>query len=627
APHLASVLLATETPFVLLLDDVHELRSPACQDALSVVISGIPSGSQLVMASRWEPPVLSQLRASGDTVEALAEDLALDADGARKVFAEAQVTISLEAAEEISTQTEGWAVGLYLAAMSTRQSHSTEVSISGEDRFVADYLYRESLAGMPEATQQFLRRTSVLGQLCAPLCESLTGVSDGQQVLRELEDSTVFLIPIDRRRQWYRYHPLYREFLLGELRRVDPGSIMELRLRAADWYEANGLPTMAFEHLLMTSERDRCVQLAMQLILPMYNAGQILTVERWLAELGDPAIEAHPPLAVLAGWIAALSGHSVQAQRWATVVDAADAASCELTPVDGTASFESARAMLRAFLCATGPEQMLIDAEAALDEERPWSAWRATALCLAAEACRISGDDERAQALFAETSDQGSAVGNSDAVVDSEAELGLMAMDDERWDDAAAHVGRALAIIADHRMHDYAVSMLAFAVSARLAMHRGDTEEADRELIRAMRVRPECTVAIPYLAVRARLQLAKMQWARGRPAFARELMREIDDVLLHRPALGNLVGQVSAFRGAMTYSAQVAVIGRSPLSPAELRLLPYLQTHLTLPEIGQRLFVSRNTVGTQVAAIYRKLGVSSRSAAVDQATKIGLLGH
>ena len=168
--------------------------------------------------------------------------------------------------------------------------------------------------------------------------------------------------------------------------------------------------------------------------------------------------------------------------------------------------------------------------------------------------------------------------------------------------------------------------MLVFALSARLAVHQGDLKEGNRQLTQAMRARPTCTFMLPWLALRVRLQLAKVYWATGDHASPRHLLREIDDILLHRPALGTLVDEISDFRGIVTSSTQRSATGGSPLSPAELRLLPYLQTHLTFSEIGERLFVSRNTVSTEVASIYRKLGVSSRRDAVQHATVIGLLG-
>jgi LuxR family maltose regulon positive regulatory protein len=123
-----------------------------------------------------------------------------------------------------------------------------------------------------------------------------------------------------------------------------------------------------------------------------------------------------------------------------------------------------------------------------------------------------------------------------------------------------------------------------------------------------------------------RLQLAKVHRTIGDLATARHLLLEIDDVLLHRPALGTLVDEVADLRRLVTASTSEGAVGGTPLTPAELRLLPYLQTHLTIREIGERLFVSRNTVSTEVGSIYRKLGVSSRGDAVAQAMRIGLLG-
>lgn len=168
--------------------------------------------------------------------------------------------------------------------------------------------------------------------------------------------------------------------------------------------------------------------------------------------------------------------------------------------------------------------------------------------------------------------------------------------------------------------------MLAFAAAARLALHDGVLEQVDLQLTRGMRARPSCTYVLPSLATRSRLQMARVFWARGDHTTARHLLREIDDILVRRPDLGVLVDQVNDFRKVVAADAR-GVTGRGPpLTPAELRLLPYLQTHLTIGEIGERLFVSRNTVSSEVASIYRKLGVSTRNEAVTQATAIGLLG-
>jgi ATP/maltotriose-dependent transcriptional regulator MalT len=386
-----------------------------------------------------------------------------------------QVSLSPELAAAVTERTEGWPVGLYLAALIAKDSEAEAWAIAGDDRYVADYLYQETLIRQPEDTQRFLRRTAVLDHFCAPLCDAVLGSSGTAGSLRHLEASGLFLIPLHRRRQWYRYHALFREFLLGELRRTEPDRITMLHQRAADWYESSGSPAQAVEHLLQTTDQDRTVCLATRLALPAYMAGRLPAVLRWYRAIGDVNIERYP---------------------------------------------------------------------------RP--------------RCK--------------------------------------------------------------RMQDYAFSSLAFAGAARLSVHCGDLDEARRQLARAMRARPTATYLVPCLAVRLRLQLAKVYLAMADPGTARQLLREIGDILVHRPSLGALIEEAGEFRCALASSAASGANGRPPLTPAELRLLPCLQTHLTARGIAERLVLSRQTVQSEVKSIYRKLGVSSREETVQQATAIGLLG-
>ena len=623
APRLAAALGAAPEPFVLMLDDLHALRSPACHDALGVVVAGIPRGSQLVAASRVEQPHVPRLRVSGEVLEFGTDDLTLNDAGARQIFSDAQVELTTEQRVDVLERTEGWPAGLYLAALIAKENPAEVATITGADRYVADYLYRESMASQSEDVQRFLRRTAVVDQLSGPLCDALLERSDGQARLRNLEAASLFVLPMDRKREWYRYHALYREFLLGELQRIEPELVAKLHLRAADWYESNGSPQLAVDHLMNTDERDRCVQLVTTLVLSTYSAGQVSTVQHWLTALRDADIERHPPLAVLAGWVALLTGNTEDTERWAAI---AAAGSWEQTPLDGTASFESAQAMLRAVLCADGPDFMTADAEYAVGEEPPWSQWRDTALLLLAEARSLSGDLDDAAALFAESASLGTRLGNTDTVVAGGAELAMLLMDLGRWDEARGSLTPALSAIDEHRMDDYVVSALAFAAAARLALHQGDLEGTNRQLTRAMRTRPTCTYVIPWLAVRLRLQLAKIYLALSDVTTAHHLMREIDDILIRRLSLGALAEDARVFRVALTSRKVTAASAGTPLSPAELRVLPYLQTHLTMPEIAGRLFVSQNTVRSQVGSIYRKFGVASRNDAVQHATEVGMLG-
>jgi LuxR family transcriptional regulator, maltose regulon positive regulatory protein len=365
------------------------------------------------------------------------------------------------------------------------------------------------------------------------------------------------------------------------------------------------------------------VRLVTKLAHPTCMAGQFSTLQRWLRAIGDVNIERYPPLAAQRCWGCVNTGDTTGAARWAAVVNAA---SFDGAPGDGSASFDSARAMLRAFMCAAGPEQMMADAAFAVAQEPPWSPWRDTAMAVLAEAHLLAGHLDQARAAFAEASRTAAQNGNVDTIPECESQLAWLAMDRGQWQEAASRVGLALATIEHNRLQDYVTSIRAFPAAARLALHRGDRKEAHWQLARAMRIRTTATYVMPYHAVGSRLQLARVYLAIADPGTARQLLREIDDILTRRPALGTLIGEVDEFRRAVASSAAPGTADPPPLTPAELRLLPYLETHLTADMIASRLFISSHTVKTEIKAVYRKLGVSSRNDAVQKATAIGLLG-
>jgi LuxR family maltose regulon positive regulatory protein len=267
---------------------------------------------------------------------------------------------------------------------------------------------------------------------------------------------------------------------------------------------------------------------------------------------------------------------------------------------------------------------MTADAAFAVAHEPAWSPWRADALWILGESHLLAGHPGEARAAFAEGSATAAALHIPAAITICESQLAQLDMDGGDWQEAASRLELALATIDENRMHEHVYSIPAFAGAARLSLHRGDLNEASRQLTQAMGALPSATYLLPYRAVRLRLQLARAYVALADRATARQLLREIDDIVRHRPALGTLTGKVEEFRG-LTSGAAAGVTGRPPLTPAELRLLPYLQTHLTADRIAERLFVSSWTVKTEVKAIYRKLGVSSRNDAVQKAAAIGLL--
>jgi LuxR family transcriptional regulator, maltose regulon positive regulatory protein len=275
--------------------------------------------------------------------------------------------------------------------------------------------------------------------------------------------------------------------------------------------------------------------------MPTYMAGQLSTVQRWFAALGDANIARYPPLAVLRCWEGVLTGDTAKAERWAAIVDAA---SFDDEPTSGTASFDSGRAQLQAGMCAGGPEQMMADATFSLAQEPAWSPWRDSALWMLGEAHLLAGHLDEARAAFAEASAAGAGMGNWDTIPICEAHLAWLAMDRGEWGEAADRLKLALDTIDAQRLHDHVFSLPAFAGAARLSLHHGGPKEARRQLARAMRARPSATYLLPYHAVRLRLQLARVYLALAEQGTARQLLREIDDILTHRPDLGTLIDEV-----------------------------------------------------------------------------------
>jgi LuxR family maltose regulon positive regulatory protein len=201
----------------------------------------------------------------------------------------------------------------------------------------------------------------------------------------------------------------------------------------------------------------------------------------------------------------------------------------------------------------------------------------------------------------------------------------LVAMARGQWSRAEVLAGQARTALRRARIEESYATPLICALRARAALHRGDVPAAREQLVDAQRLRPLLTYALPYLAVQTRIELARVHLALADQAGARTLMREVDDLLRRRPGLGTLTGEAGTLRAQLSRERGSGVPGASALTTAELRLLPLLSTHLSFPEIGQELFLSRSTIKTEAMSIYRKLGASSRTQAVTRSRELGLL--
>jgi LuxR family maltose regulon positive regulatory protein len=621
-PRLGSALWSMTTPVALVLDDVHLLHNAECRSALSVLADHVPARSRLVLAGRAEPPLrIARLRAEGRLLEIGPGELSLTREDAAALLRAAGLRLGEDDVATLHQRTEGWPAGLYLAALYLKEGGplgSAAVSFGEDDRLVSDYMEAEFLARISARHRAFLTRTAVLERMSGSLCEAVLELPGSAATLAELARSNLLLMPLDRRGHWYRYHHLFRDMLLAELERLEPGLLPVLRRRAAGWCLDNGRPEEALGYFMAAEDVDEVARLVEELALPAFRRARLSTLQGWFHWLdGHGGIEGHPMAALWAAVLAAQMGRPAEAERWAGVVDRGK--------YRGAGSDDPAArawtAVLRALLCRDGVKQMLADA----DEAVRWFA-AAGIVAPVAGTCRglalvLSGDPQGADVSFAEAISEGADIGAPDVLADALAERSLLAMARGEWSSAEALASQARAV--EHRAG--IEEMLVCAVQARIALHRGDVAAARRELVSAQRLRPLLSYIYPHLAIQARIELAQVHLALADMAGARTLMREIDEILTRRPDLGTLVGEARALRVRLTAERSPAAPGASSLTAAELRVLPMLATHLSFPEIGAEMFLSPHTVKSQAMSIYRKLGASSRHQAVTRSRELGLL--
>jgi LuxR family maltose regulon positive regulatory protein len=626
-PRLSSAFWSMTCPVALVLDDVHILRNLECRTALSVLADHVPVGSRLALAGRTPPPLrVARLRAEGKIAEIGPADLSLTSGDASSLLRNIDLILGDDDVAELHRRTEGWPAGLYLAALYRKEGGllpEAMISFSGDDRFISDYVESEFLARISRQRRTFLTRTAVLERMCGPLCDAVLDVPGAGADLAELARSNVLLVPLDRRGEWCRYRHLFRDMLRAELHRQEPELVPVLRRRAATWCLSNGAPEEALEYSIAAGDVDAVADLVERLGVLAYRQGRVPTVRRWFGWLEEQGgIERHPMVAVLAALLSGGTARPADAERWADVVDRwqyGDPARSD------DPSAEAWAAMVRALFCRGGIERMRADADEAVRRFAAGSFLTPTPALTQGIAHVLSGDIDGGDVCLERAASLGEELGSPEDVVMALFERSVVAMARSEWVRAGVFAEQADAALRRGRMEDSYATTLVCAVQARVALHGGDAPAARQYLIRAQRTRPMLTYILPHLAVQARIELARVHLVLADIAGARTLMREIDELLRRRPGLGILPGEAQGLRDQLAKERGSHAMGVSALTAAELRLLPLLSTHLSFPEIGQQLFLSRNTIRSQAQSVYRKLGVSSRNQAVTRARALGLL--
>ncbi len=621
-PRLVRLIAEAEDERLMILDDVHEVRSPEARDVLRAIVDHVPPGSSLVLAGRARPDLpIARLSASGRLVELGAPDLRMTVAEGSAMLRNAGVVVDAEEVEMLVRRTEGWPAALYLAAVALRDAEPNDLEelVGGPGSQLVDYFREEVLSGASADDTRFLLESSILEELRAADCDAILERSDSAERLASLAQANLFVTPLAMHGEAYRVHGLFREDLLAELRRLQPGRAPALHRRAAARYAEQGDVERAVRHALAGGDPATAADLIWSVSPEYESRGRSATLKRWLEMFAPEHFHEYPSLALTAGWAAIDDGDGDSAEHWVTVALAApaDAVLSDGTPMAAAAGLLDA---------ALGKRGVRAVAEAAASSDAllpPGSPWKCAAKFLRGAAAYLADDADTARTVLLDG--QAAAASRVPAVyVLCLTELALMAIDADAWEEAESLIGRARLSQRTGQLQDYATQGIFSATTALVHAHRSEPQAARPAMAAATRALAAHRHLGPWLAAQARLVLARAHLALGDPAPARELLREARQIAEADPGATRLhdgVEEVASDLEALparTADGEVITI-------AELRTMQYLPTHLSLREIGDRLRVSRNTVKTHTISIYRKLNVSSRSEAVDRGRELGLL--
>jgi LuxR family maltose regulon positive regulatory protein len=462
----------------------------------------------------------------------------------------------------------------------------------------------------------------VLDRISGSLCDAVLETTGSAAWLDEIQALDLFIVPEDDQGEWFRYHRLFAEMLQSELRRREPGEEFRIRRRAAAWYEEHGQPDQAVRYAMAGDDQPTAARLITAYAQQFNSTGRIRQVREWLDALDEQLLPATPPLAAIAAWIWALTGDAPRAQ---SALRIAESASYDGPMPDGSASMESAVRRARASLAPNGLRAMRADAERAVFLEQAGSPWHTMAALLYGSACLLLGERDLAVQELARAARLGrdtAAPGSSFAL----GQLALLAVDEGDWPTAASCAYDARALIDSTSLETSVTSLPAYAACAMVALHRGNVQAARIDAAVALRLyRRPSPVAFPWFAAQMAIRLGRLLLQFDDPA---EAQRKATDAGRYLPLLGPTTVLTEQHHQLLVELDRVrsrVVSDGTTLTAAEFRILPMLPTHLSLAEIARQLVLSRNTVKTQVAAIYRKLDVTSRTEAVQRATDLGLL--
>jgi LuxR family maltose regulon positive regulatory protein len=324
---LINEIAVIEQNFVLVLDDYHVIEDPAVHNAMTFLLDNLPPKMHLVITSRSDPLLpIPSLRAKSQVIELRAENLRFTFQEATRFLNQVMgLAVSEDDVHSLETRTEGWITGLHLAALSMQDSADAAGFISaftGDDRYIVDYLVDEVLAQRPSGTKNFLLQTSILNRMTGSLCDAVTGQGGGQELLERLDQANLFIVPLDNRRRWYRYHHLFTDLLRQRLDEAARSQeINNLHQRASQWYEENDFLIEAVEHALAAEDFDNVIRLIDIGSMEILMRSQQSLLLKWQDELPRELVASHPRFCMTIAWAWLSMGHPIEAENCLQLIE------------------------------------------------------------------------------------------------------------------------------------------------------------------------------------------------------------------------------------------------------------------------------------------------------------------
>lgn len=629
-PRVLTALAAQAMPVVLVLDDHHRLDHPVCHGQIEALIDRLPPGGQVVLAGRIEPVLpLSRYRARGELLELRIRDLRLTGAQAGPFIRQvAGVQLREPDVQRLVERTEGWPAAIYLAAQSLRESPDPAgfvADFSGTSRFVADYVEEEVLGPLPADLRRFMVRSAVLTTFTAPLFDAVAApdrTGSGSGPFERLVRANPLVIPLDEHRLRYRYHHLLLDVLRDELAADQPDAVPELHRLAGDWCAGHGDTDDAIDHALAGGDADRALHVLTRQWMIYAGAGRFAAAADRLAEIGAQRVARSAAAAICAAWIYAACGDRATARHWLRVAEELPG---EGPLPDGSPSVRFSAAMIRAVFGFDGVPAMLAAAEAAVAlVTDPLSPWHVLARAALGYARYLSGDAEGAALLEEEVQTRAHVLPPTFQVLTLSV-LSLSVNDAGRGAQAGRFAATAYELLERYRLTESPAGAMAAMARGAAYGREGRHTDARRVLEYAVDLRVGTvglsawpTVQLLLTLTRTLLDAGDREAARARLDDARSVMAAEADAGEHlRGVLQRLERRLS---GPGPGGGPVEA-----LTEREETVLRLLRADLSLREIGERLFVSVNTVKSHTQAVYRKLGVSSRGEAIRRARDLGIL--